>query len=48
MNDRSRYPKFNAPLHARPVLSMYGASIWGELAWLVIPIAVITLALLLA
>ena len=46
MRDFSRYPKFNDRPHERPILTMYGRTPLGELIWLVIPLAVIILALL--
>jgi len=47
-NPVSRYPSFNDPPYAeRPILSVYDRIPLGELAWLVVPAAVLALAMLL-
>lgn len=45
MVDIVRYPKFNDRPHERPVLSMFGSTPLGELIWMLIPVAIILLAL---
>jgi hypothetical protein len=47
MNHVSRYPNFNNPPYTeRPILSMYGRTVLGELVWMSIPLAVLILAVI--
>lgn len=47
MIDIPHYPNFNDKPHERPLLSMYGRTVFGELIWILIPIAVVALGLLI-
>jgi hypothetical protein len=46
MTHNARYPQFNDAPHERPALGMFSHSAFGELIWLLIPVAVVALGLL--
>ena len=47
MLNLSRYPRFNDSPHIRPTISTYGNTAIGELAWILIPLVALALAVFL-
>ncbi len=47
MIDNVHYPELNDRPHERPILAMYGDSPLGELIWVLIPVAIVVIALLM-
>lgn len=47
MIDKFRYPRFNDRPHERPVLRVYSRTVFGELMWVLVPVAVIVIGLLI-